>query len=168
MAYEVIIIMAILGIFVIVARKIPNTQKEKIAHSILNKKGKSPTKFTTLSDKAESSFANGDYLNAEKAYIELASYNPEDYKLYNRLGIIYLEQRNYSDAKEAFEVTIKLGGTKAGRYYNLALACVGLQEFRNAKEAIDQALELDKENQKYLDMKFDLNKRLKKFKLNNK
>lgn len=168
MIYEAIIILAILGIFIIIARKMPNTQGLQINNDNHTKKfakdNESKKIPTSLLDQAEYYFNSKDYAKAEELYIKLASVNPEDYKIYNRLGIIYLEQKNYADAKDAFEATIKLGGAKAGRYYNLALAYTGLQELRNASEATQKALELNNDNQKYLDLQLDLNKRLKKYK----
>lgn len=164
MIYEIIIIAAILGIFVIIARRMPNIRGEKISNNFPNQPKDQKNIPNNLPDQAEFYFNRKDFARAEEIYIKLASINPEDYKIYNRLGIIYLEQKNFSDAKDAFNATIKLGGPKASRYYNLALAYLGLQEYRNALEAIEKAVELEKNNQKYLDLHRDIKNRLKKFK----
>lgn len=166
MIYELIIISAIFIIFIIVARRMPDINKkdnqgfikpEFKKKEILHKNG-------NLLDMAEEYFERGDFLKAEGLYVRIVSKDPDDYKTYNRLGIIYLEQKNFVDAKDAFLLTIKHGGAKAPRFYNLALAYLGLQEYRNALEAIDKAIDLEKNNQKYLDLKNDIKEKLKKFK----
>ena len=80
------------------------------------------------------------------------------------IDFIYLEQKNFTDAKEAFQETIKHGGAKAGRFYNLALACLGLQEYRNAQEAIEETLKLDQENKKYQKLFQEIKNQLEKLK----
>lgn len=166
MIYELIIISAILIIFIIVARRMPDINKKDNQDFIKPeiKKKEILHQNGNLLDMAEEYFERGDFLKAEELYIQIVSKDPEDYKTYNRLGIIYLEQRNFVDAKDAFLLAIRHGGAKAPRFYNLALAYLGLQEYRNALEAIDKAIDLEKDNQKYLDLKNDIKEKLKKLK----
>lgn len=150
MIYEIIIILALVGIFIILGRKMSSMKKElqlpEISESLLSQ--------------AETCFQNKNFPRAEELYIKLAAKDPTDPKIYNRLGIIYLEEKNFSDAKDAFLMAIKHGGEKASRYYNLALAYLGREEFRNALEAGEKALELEPDHSKYKDFLQDIRKRL--------
>ena len=170
MIYEIIIVLAILIIFIILARKMPSTREAVKTNKIVSEPMKPSVKVETIKplknliDQAESFFQQGKFTEAEELYIKLAAQDPEDSKIYNRLGIIYLEQKNYIDAKDAFKEALKHGGGKAARYYNLALACLGLQELRSALEAIEESVKLDKENIKYQQLYEQIKKRMRKFK----
>jgi|GEM_PF-1467661 len=100
---------------------------------------------------ADKLFDQGKLEQAEKSYIEIASKYPKNSKVYNRLGAIYLEQKNFCDAKEAFGELIKQDDSIASRHFNYALACFELGESDEAYRSIRRALELDPKNKKYHD-----------------
>ena len=52
-----------------------------------------------LSDEGDEFFRKGNYEKAEEFYLKAASRNPSDPKIYARLGVIYLHQKNFNDAK---------------------------------------------------------------------
>jgi uncharacterized protein HemY len=54
------------------------------------------------------------------------------------MGCAYLGQKQYKDAKKAFEKAIKLK-PEANFYYNLALAEKNLGNTKKAQEALDDA-----------------------------
>lgn len=163
MVYELVIIAALLAIFIVVGRRIPDWKRE-IGKTIPQQAIAQTKSPLNLLEQAEIFFKERKFSQAEELYLKLAAQNPEEAKVYNRLGIIYLEQGSFADAKEAFQESLKHGGNKAGRYYNLALACLGLQELGNALEVMEKALKLDKENEKYQQLLAEIKEKMKKYK----
>lgn len=98
-------------------------------------------------------FASGDLNRAEDSYLRAVAINPNDPKVYNRLGAIYLKNKNFKDALESFEVARDLDGGRASRHYNVALAAYESKDFVKAKSAIDNALRLDSSSQNYKQLK---------------
>lgn len=49
-----------------------------------------------------------DFKTEEDALIKLLTQNPKDVAVYKKLGYFYLEQKNYHDAREAFNQVLKL------------------------------------------------------------
>jgi tetratricopeptide (TPR) repeat protein len=196
MIAEIILLLAIIGIFIIVARRLPEALQEQqnesttstpavvttpqrktwrwpwsrpktaapdVASSatipavIVPQPTNEVQRQTLLSD--EAFLREGDdYLKssklkeAERAYLRGVAKNPKNPRLYNRLGAIYLKQRNYRDAVEAFEAARDFDGTKASRHYNVALAAWQLGNLSKARDAIKQAILLDPQSAKYQDL----------------
>jgi tetratricopeptide (TPR) repeat protein len=100
-------------------------------------------------EKAEDLFKKGRYISAEKWFIEAAKENPKDAKIYSRLGIIYLQQKNFPDAEEALKESIRLDESVASRFFNLSYACWCQSKFKEASVHARQALRLEPENSKY-------------------
>jgi tetratricopeptide (TPR) repeat protein len=48
------------------------------------------------------------FISEEKKYIETIIKNPRDIKTYRSLGLLYLAQKNYKDAKESFKQILKI------------------------------------------------------------
>ena len=48
------------------------------------------------------------FVSEEKKYIETIIKNPRDVKTYRSLGLLYLAQKNYKDAKESFKQILKI------------------------------------------------------------
>lgn len=186
MILEIIIILAIAGILVILLRKLPalskfnylNIQSEanKSSQDVdknsssksKNAKNKSNFLFfkkvasqDDLYAKANKLFSQKKYKEAEKIFIRLVTNDPQNVKLYNRLGVIYMEEKNFEDAKNAFYEALKLNPQKASRHYNYAMACGELDELRNAIESLEQAIKLDKKNKKYKKSLEDLRKKIR-------
>ncbi len=99
--------------------------------------------------KAEDLFKKGRYISAEKWFIEAAKENPKDAKIYARLGIIYLQQKNFPDAEEALKESLKLDENVASRFFNLSYALWCQSKFKQASEYARRALRLEPENTKY-------------------
>ncbi|MDO8513148.1 MAG: tetratricopeptide repeat protein [bacterium] len=100
-------------------------------------------------EEAEAAFQAKDYRKAEALFIEIAKDHPGDVKVFNRLGVIYLEQKNYEDAIEAFSTALRFDKTVASRFYNLALAHIGQGNCADAKKNLKEALLLTPGNEKY-------------------
>lgn len=101
---------------------------------------------------AEDAFAIKDYKKAERLYLRLATENPRNAKVYGRLGVIYLEQKNYDDARDALQAAIKLEPNIASRHFNLALTYLELGSHAKAVTAMESALKYDPSNRKYRKM----------------
>lgn len=189
MIYGIIIVLCIVGILVIFVRKLPVLSKfnfskikdqvkvEKKAETKVIDKQESPqvkqeknnfsffkqqgNKQNELFMKAERLFNDKRYSEAEEIIIRLIAKEPQNVKYYNRLGVIYMEEKNFHDAKNAFYEAIKLDPKKASRHYNYAIACADLGEFRNAVESLKKSISLDKKNKKYKKMLEDLQSKIK-------
>ncbi len=107
------------------------------------------TKSFESMEKAEALFKKGRYISAEKWFIEAAKENPKDARIYSRLGIIYLQQKNFSDAQEALKESIKIDESVASRFFNLSYACWCQSKFKEASNHARRALKLEPENSKY-------------------
>lgn len=194
MIAEIVLLIAIIGIFVIVARRLPDAMREhreeqtekevkevvvtdttpavptrrwfwqKAAPSQTSSPEQLPStqqeptneaqRQKLLSDDALLKEGDG-YLKvgklkeAERAYLRGVAKNPKNPRLYNRLGAIYLKQRNYRDALEAFEAARDFDDSKASRHYNVALASWQLGNLSKARDAIKRAISLDPQSTKY-------------------
>ncbi len=175
MIYIIIFILCIAGILVIFLRKMPNLKKfdffkikneakknveesRKVEESKNIKKANFGNNFQFLQKKdeqadlfseAEKLFGDKKYSQAEKILVRLIASDPQNVKYYNRLGVIYMEEKNFLDAKNAFGEAVSLDPKKAARHYNFAMACAELGELRNAIESLKETTRLDKKNKKY-------------------
>lgn len=204
MIAEIILLLAIIGIFLIVARRLPEAIREQQQEATAQQNAPAPAtaspvmqpqargwhwpwqrqkgsdqaaavtpteqlptvqpptneaqRETLLSDEAflregDDYLKSGKLKEAERAYLRGVAKNPKNPRLYNRLGAIYLKQRNYRDALEAFEAARDFDGSKASRHYNVALAAWQLGNLSKAREAIKQAIALDPQSVKYQELR---------------
>jgi len=179
MIIEALIIVAIIIVFAIFARRLPEIKERlKINIPIVNKdyykqvvsKEKKPSSGIQLFrnsqekdlEEADNCLKNKDFAKAEELYLKIVSADPRNSKIYNRLGALYLEQNDFIDAKDAFREALKFDESIGSRWYNLALAQIGLKEYRSAINSLMQAVKLEKNNKKYLETLKDIRQRLKK------
>lgn len=147
MIWNFIIIGAVVLIFIILARRIPQAQsiekQEKVEVS--------DDKMTIygLIAQADDYFDKKDFEKSEKLYVKAAASEPNNPKIYSKLGAIYLEQGNFYDAKEAFSAALKVDPNTASRHINLGLAFMGLKDYFKASKTFQDALKLDPKNKKY-------------------
>lgn len=98
---------------------------------------------------ADQAFSRSEWDKAEEYYIKSAIISPRNSRIYSRLGVIYLEKKNYRDALEALTTAIENDDTVAARHYNLALVYSGLGNRKKTIASLNRALELDPGNEKY-------------------
>ncbi len=98
---------------------------------------------------AQKLFERGDMKAAERLFLEAATQDRKNPTIYNRLGIIYLKQANYRDARDAFLTALRFDDRLASRHFNLGMAFLGLGNTNKALVSIKKALELDPVNPKY-------------------
>jgi tetratricopeptide (TPR) repeat protein len=150
MIWDILVIICVLIIFLVIARRIP------LARQFQKKEEPevSPEEMTTMGliANADDAFSKKDYIKAEELYVKAASCDPDNARIYTRLGVIYLEQENYYDAKEAFLQTVKLDESKTSHHINLGLAYMGLKDYYKAEQTFENALKLDPKNKKYQDL----------------
>lgn len=102
-----------------------------------------------LMEKAEELFFKKQYISAEKWYLEVIKKDPRNPKIYSRLALIYIDQKNYKDAISCLEEANKIDPSIASRYFNLSFA---QNEEGDRKEALNnarKAIRLDPTNKKY-------------------
>ena len=99
--------------------------------------------------RAEDLFRKKQYISAEKWYIEAAKADPKNDVIYARLGVIYIEQKNYKDAIEALSEAVALGPSVASRYFNLSFARNALGEKKEALNLAKRAVRIEPKNEKY-------------------
>lgn len=184
MIFETFIVISAAVIFVILARRLPDTGMENMEENYrkfnrpkflfkeskfwlfitnIPKRVKKPNfklnpiitplppkeSVEDLIRESDSFMEAGDLRSAEKLYLRAVSKTPNNPKLYNRLGIIYLQQKNYADARDSFLVTLKFDDRIASRHYNLGLVYIGLGNNEKAKVSLKRAIELDPTKEKY-------------------
>ncbi len=102
-------------------------------------------------DQAAELVREEEYIPAEKLYIELISRNPKMAEAYEGLGNLYLENRQYAQARETFGFTLKLSPDDASVYMSLADLSRAEGDLKKSFEAVKKAVELRPNNPKYLD-----------------
>lgn len=98
---------------------------------------------------ADIALQQGNLKLAEEKYLKLARIEHKNDKVYSRLGVIYLKQKNYADARDAFIATLKIDDRIASRHYNLAITYIALGATEKAKVSIKKAIELDPTKEKF-------------------
>lgn len=91
----------------------------------------------------------GKFQQAEQFFLKAAANHPGDPKIYARLGLMYLQQKNHSDAIESLKVATKLDRYNPSRHYNLALAYWGNKDVQRAIMSVREAISLDPVTPKY-------------------
>ena len=100
-------------------------------------------------EEGEAYYKKGQLEKAAQFFLKAASSHPGDAKIYARLGLLYLQQKNYSDAIEALKVAVKIDKYNPSRHYNLALAYSGNKDVQKAISCVREAITLDPVTQKY-------------------
>ena len=99
--------------------------------------------------KAEELFKKKQYISAEKWYIEAVKKNPKNSVIFSRLGIIYLEQKNFADAVDSLTEALRLNPDLATCAFNLSYAYNAQGDKREAMNAAKRAARLEPKNSKY-------------------
>lgn len=112
---------------------------------------------------------------AEKKFIDIISSDSQNLEAFKGLGKLYVEKKQYSEAKQSFEHIIKLLENDelnpssdpenqektdvkylASVYYELSLVYKESEESRKALDNIKRATDLEPNNPRYLDMKLEI------------
>lgn len=119
------------------------------SRGLISRRGEAQKIAHELIAQADECFRKKDYKTAEKHYLQAATKDPDNARIYNRLGVIYLHTKNYKDAVEAFKGALKFDDRVASRHYNLALAYMGKHDYKATERCLKEALRLEPTNEKY-------------------
>jgi len=145
MIWGIIVIIAIVVVIFVIARRLPDARKKLVETKV----SEGDISLYGLIAQADEAFEQKNYEEAEKLYVKSCLADPDNCKIYSRLGAIYLEQKNYYDARDAFLQAVKIEPELASRHINLGLAFLGLKDYFKATESFKKALDLDSKNKKY-------------------
>src|SRR5690606_27432959 len=91
---------------------------------------------------AQQSIRERKYLRAEKALLTILRVDERNATAYNRLGILYAQQKAYEDAIECFEIAQSLEPS-ASSLHNVGLIYFETESYEKAALAFEQALEME-------------------------
>lgn len=91
---------------------------------------------------AQDAIKHEKYLRAEKALLTILRVDEKNAAAYNRLGILYAKQENFSEAVECFEIAQSLEPS-VNNLHNVGLIYYNTGEYTKAALAFEQALEID-------------------------
>ncbi len=101
------------------------------------------------------------YTDAANVYDYLTEHSATNSSYFARLGLAQLHDQEFAKSEAAYEQAVRLDPSHPNRYYNLALALQGQKKWKQAVKALDSALHLDSNNQKYADLRFELESKAK-------
>jgi tetratricopeptide (TPR) repeat protein len=101
------------------------------------------------------------YSDAANVYEYLTEHNTTNSNYFAKLGLAHLHDQEFAKSEAAYVQSIELDPSHPNRFYNLALALQGQKKWRSAVQSLDSALELDPGNQKYSDLRFELETKAK-------
>lgn len=99
-------------------------------------------KLDQLWDIAQQSLKERKYLRAEKALLTILRVDERNATAYNRLGILYAQQKAYEDAIECFEIAQSLEPS-ASSLHNVGLIYFETGNNEKAALAFEQAIEME-------------------------
>lgn len=99
-------------------------------------------KLDQLWEIAQQSIRERKYLRAEKALLTILRVDERNATAYNRLGILYAQQKAYEDAIECFEIAQSLEPS-ASSLHNVGLIYFETESYEKAALAFEQALEME-------------------------
>jgi tetratricopeptide (TPR) repeat protein len=111
----------------------------------------SGVKLETLMEEAEKLVEDENWKDAEQKYLQAVSLDYKNPVPYEGLGDVYLNKKEFKEAKETFEFVAKLNPGKASVYVSLTEAALGLGDIEKAIEYLSTALEIEPNNPKHLD-----------------
>lgn len=91
---------------------------------------------------AHSSIKDQKYLRAEKALLSILRADERNATAYNRLGILYAKQGNFTEAIECFEIAQSLEANPSN-LHNVGLIYFNAGDYSKAALAFEQAIEME-------------------------
>ncbi len=93
------------------------------------------------------------FADAKDIYLYLTAHNSAHADYWARLGFTCFKLKDYHLSTDSYRKSIALDSGRLNRYYNLAQGLRALGETEEANTVISTALEMDPQNQKFLDFK---------------
>ena len=114
------------------------------------------SKQTELLTGAEEALKAEDLPGAEKRFIEAISVDPKQPDAYYGLGEVYLQDREYEQARETFSYLITLNPDDDQAHHELGQVAKALGQYDEAVREYQEALRIAPNNPKYLDSLVDI------------
>jgi tetratricopeptide (TPR) repeat protein len=92
--------------------------------------------------------ASGDAARAERLFVEILKLNPRQGDAYRGLGMLYLSNRQFRQAKETFDFLVRIGGADGDIYAGLGTIAEANGAFTEAETMRKRALESEPESAK--------------------
>lgn len=138
--------------------KIEQRYRDRIQYHEQSEQGLASQKNVVMEllSQADQLYSEEKYTEAEKKYIEVIRLSPKTVEAYRGLGRVYLFQKNYRHARASLVHAAKLAPDDADVQCTLAEIYAELDKMNRALKAIEQAVELQPNNPKYLDLAVEL------------
>jgi tetratricopeptide (TPR) repeat protein len=127
-----------------------------------------PQLIERLKIDADNLMQNEEYEAAEKKLIEIIGLDSKDVGIFVKLGHLYFERKNYQEAVQTLEHSLKLcevqgreGCDLSNIYYDLAQVFESMENIGEAQAYIKKAVNVEPNNPRYLDMKLRISIMLK-------
>ncbi|TSC95942.1 MAG: Uncharacterized protein Athens101410_266 [Parcubacteria group bacterium Athens1014_10] len=169
-------------------KKIEEEYKQKHLFLIKKQPQMAQQKIQNLLEDGEKLAKEENLIEAEKKFIEVISIDPNNIEAYRNLGRLYLKQKNFINAKETFEHTLKLliksyhwwdglrkkennffspkiNSQISSIYLDLGGAYKKIQDNEKALESYKKAAEIEPNNPKNLDFLIEMGIMFKKKKI---
>jgi len=113
--------------------------------------GTDPETIKRLLAEADAFVKEGEFIQAEKRYIEVVSHNPKNVDAYEGLGNLYFKNKQYDQSREALAFALRLAPDDAS--VHMSLADLDLVEGKPAAAVahLRESVEKRPANPKYLD-----------------
>lgn len=100
----------------------------------------------------ETYLAKQSFDEAKQTFLFLLQFEPDNDSVLVKLGDIAEEQNNIEEAIEYYERAVVANDSLSPRFAHLAELLLKIEQYKVAREAILQAVELEPQNPKYLDL----------------
>lgn len=141
--WEIIVFLATVLILVMILRKLPVDLAMAPTDKNGNGKASPASGGKTPRETADECFERGELKKAESMYLRILDKEPDDATLYNKLGLIYLQDKNFKDAKSALKQALKLEPENDTFYNNLGLVYYEMEDYDEAIEAYEKSVAIN-------------------------
>jgi tetratricopeptide (TPR) repeat protein len=104
---------------------------------------KQERKLHSVATEASKLFKKQRLRQSEKKYLSIIKQDHKNIKAYQGLGLIYLEQKEYEGAREAFERICELDPTHDSAFNNLGLSLFNIGKYEEAIKAYEHSVSLN-------------------------
>jgi len=132
---EVIVFVATVIVLIMILRKLPVDADTALKQA----SGRGSQEKNQLAE-ADELFEQGELKKAEKMYLKLLDKNSKDATLFNKLGLIYLADKNFKDAKSSLKQALKLEPENDTFYNNLGLLYYEMGKYDDAIKTYEESI----------------------------